>query len=86
MTILMSVDNPDGHKLEELLSRVQHELRDKNSKLMGDCPINAPIRANNLAIISLLETAESLQRNTMNQLETLESQGLVVSLESDQTD
>jgi hypothetical protein len=71
MTLLMSVDNPEGHKLEELLSRLQQELKDKTAKLSDACPINAHIRINNLAIIALLESAEEMQRDTMNRLEYL---------------
>lgn len=71
MPILMSVDNPDGAKLEELLSQVQVDLREKNAKLTGECPVNEHIRSNNLAILALLEKAESIQRDTLRRLDDL---------------
>lgn len=71
MPILMSVDNPDGHKLETLLSQLQRELRAKTLKLTGNCPANDHIRVNNEAIVSLLVRAEELQRDTMTCLEAL---------------
>lgn len=71
MPVLMSVDNPDGHKLEDLLSQLQQELKTKTSNLTGDCPVNSHIRANNIAIVAMLERAEELQRDTMKRLEEL---------------
>lgn len=71
MPILMSADNPEGYKLEDLLAQLQRELRAKTGKLTGECPVNTTIRENNAAIIALLERAESFQRDTMHSLESL---------------
>ena len=75
--LLMSVDNPNGHKLEELLAQTRQELQEKTDKLDGsDCPASGIIRRNNSYIASLLDVAERIQRDTMNVLDTVgEDQG-----------
>lgn len=70
--ILMSRENPEGHKLEELLATVQSELIVKTALLEGDdCPASEAIRTNNEKIVALLQEAESLQRDTMQRLNDL---------------
>lgn len=72
--ILMSRDNPDGAKLEELLDQLAFELDIKNALLFDTLPtaIGTPraiviSRAvgNNNAIIQMLRGCASLQRDTM---------------------
>lgn len=68
-TLLMSRDNPEGMKLEELLAQVRSELVTKTALLEGDdCPVSKDIQDSNRAIINLLLEAEAIQRNTMERL------------------
>jgi hypothetical protein len=69
--ILMSVENPNGYKLEELLVQIRGELVEKSKRLSNDCPINTLIRYNNGEIIAMLKLAETYQRDTMAALDTL---------------
>lgn len=70
--VLMSKENPDGWKLEELLAKIQEELKEKNEKLVDDaCPVSRILRRNNGHIVSLLEVAENIQIESMGQLDTL---------------
>ncbi|MGL4349451.1 MAG: hypothetical protein ACRDC7_00865 [Aeromonas veronii] len=69
MKILMSRENPQGHKLEELLEALQVEIEEKTSRLAGDnSEIAQHVRTNNAAIIGLLATAELLQRDSYRQM------------------
>ena len=69
MPILMSRDNPDGHKLEDLLVTVGQELSAKTSRLAGDrCPTAKFIVCNNQRIVDLLNMAVSIQRETLDEL------------------
>lgn len=70
--LLMSKDNPNGHKLEELLETIQEELNAKSELLTNDdCPVSQAIKRNNGYINSLLSVAESMQRDSMDLLDTL---------------
>lgn len=70
--ILMSVENPDGAKLEEVLERLQLEVNAKTDRLRGqNNPIANTIRDNNTAIVSLLAHAEGIQYETLTLLESL---------------
>lgn len=75
--ILMSRENPTGHKLETLLHEVQEELQIKTQRIVDDpCPASKVIVENNLAIIELLKAAESLQLSSMKALSAIaEDQG-----------
>lgn len=65
--ILMSADNPNGAKLEELLVVLQQEVMAKTVKIMGDPRKEAKaVVQNNLKIIELLKEAEVAQRTSMN--------------------
>jgi oligoribonuclease len=71
--VLMSRDNPNGWKLEELLGEVEQELSVKTKRLeeslAGDLADEA-IR-NNLRIRDLLLKAQSIQFSTMRRFEKL---------------
>jgi hypothetical protein len=78
--ILMSRDNPDGAKLEELLDQLIAELNAKNNLLFETTPsaigtprVNVISRAvgNNNAILQMLRGCASLQRDTMAAFEQL---------------
>ncbi|RWX72570.1 hypothetical protein [Mesorhizobium sp. M2A.F.Ca.ET.039.01.1.1] len=67
--ILMSRENPDGHKLEELLPAIRLEIEGKNLKIMNDQRDAAQtLLANNKRIIRLLAEAEELQRASLQKL------------------
>jgi len=68
----MSKENPDGHKLEELLAQIQIELKEKSQRLIyDDCPVSKVLRRNNEYIDALLGVAEKIQRESMDELDTL---------------
>lgn len=68
--ILMSPQNPDGHKLEELLSQVRLEVEGKCLKIAQDQrAIAQRVHGNNRRIIALLMEAESIQRESMAALD-----------------
>lgn len=70
--ILMSKENPDGWKLEDLLTRLREELDRKNDRLSGDThPIARGVLQSNRRIIALLNQAEQLQREALRYLDTL---------------
>lgn len=70
--ILMSRENPGGHKLEELLHTLQEELVVKTNRISNDaCPVSQQIVINNHAIIELLRSAEVIQRQSMSALDSL---------------
>jgi len=67
--ILMTRENPTGHKLEELLAQVAHELTVKNDRLTGDLsPAAQTLRHNNVEIISLLHQARRHQEHSLKVL------------------
>lgn len=70
--ILMSRENPEGEKLEELLAKLQVELEAKNALLDDDsCPVSRIIRHNNKNIMVLLHDAEIIQYETMERLKAI---------------
>lgn len=67
--ILMSKENPNGYKLEELLEQVSHEMILKNEKIKHDTSkVSAMIRGNNFEIISHISRAKQLQEETYKML------------------
>jgi hypothetical protein len=63
--ILMSAENPTGHKLEELLIQLQNEINDKNNKIISDqSDLSLAVQDNNLQIMKLLNQARNLQVNS----------------------
>lgn len=70
--ILMSRNNHEGHKLEDLLESVVGDLGEKNSMIEDDTsPCSRRVTANNNRIISLLNECISYQEDTLKQLEEL---------------
>jgi hypothetical protein len=70
--VLISVDNPTGWKLEEMLPHLRHEVADKNARLAGDASATAVlVRSNNFRIPDHLLAAEELQRDTQARLDAL---------------
>jgi hypothetical protein len=70
--ILMTRENPQGHKLEDLLAQIAHELTVKNNRLRGDSSAAAQTLAhNNVEIISRLHECRRLQEHSLKVLETV---------------
>lgn len=68
--ILMTKDNPEGHKLEELLRDLQYELTLKTLRLVGDgYEVSKSVSARNVQIIDLLAEAQLLQEQNMKEVE-----------------
>lgn len=69
MNILMSRENPGGHRLEELLAQMRCEVLLKTAKIETDTTEVAGIlRTNNAKIIDHLHEAEKLQRESYAEL------------------
>ena len=67
--ILMSKENPDGYKLEELLIQLQNEINDKNKKIIGDgSDLSKHVQANNLQIMRHLNEARNYQVDSFLQM------------------
>lgn len=65
----MSRNNPEGHKLEELLETVVSDLDEKNSMIEEDTsPCSRRIVANNNKIISMLNVCIAYQNDSLSQL------------------
>jgi hypothetical protein len=61
--VLMSVDNPQGFKLEELLKQLQIEVEEKTARVANDTSeLAESVKCNNRQIVLLLSNAERLQR------------------------
>lgn len=75
--LLMSKNNPNGWKLEELLKVIQIELNGKTQMISHDtCEVSKVIQENNNKIVGLLEHCIMIQNESMRQLDTLgENQG-----------
>lgn len=75
--LLMSKENPNGWKLEELLAQIHRELGEKNQLLLNDdCKVSEMIQLNNHEIMYNLMDSIHLQNDTMNRLDALgENQG-----------
>jgi hypothetical protein len=72
MNILMGRDNPDGHKLEELLHKVAGEVEAKCIFICDDPRLEAKtVLRNNQQIIGLLRQAEALQRHSYDVLDNM---------------
>ena len=70
--ILMSADNPDGWKLEDLCAQLQREVLAKNQRIDGDNREQAlRTAARNRRIIQLLGNIVSMQQDIMADLATL---------------
>lgn len=71
-TVLMSVDNPTGWKLEDLLARIVQDLRVKNDRLEGDAsPTSRAVLINNLGVIDCLALAGVRQLDTLRRLDLI---------------
>lgn len=72
MKLLMSVDNPDGYKLEELLELIVQDINLKTKRIEDEVGgIAAIVRVNNNAIVRKLQDAIVLQKRTMAALDEL---------------
>ncbi|ARK07911.1 hypothetical protein phiA829_091 [Aeromonas phage phiA8-29] len=68
--ILMTKDNPEGQKLEELLRDLQYELALKTLRLAGDgCEVSNSVSVRNVQIMDLLAEAQLLQEQNMKEVE-----------------
>ena len=76
--LLMSRDNPDGWKLEELLGTIRRELVEKNKLIQDDeCQVSKIVQSNNREIINSLADCIIMQNHSMEALDTLgENQGV----------
>lgn len=60
--ILMSKENPRGHKLEDLMVKLQNEVNAKNNKILNDkSNLSLTVQGNNLAIMKHLNEIKNLQ-------------------------
>lgn len=67
--VLMSPQNPEGWKLEELFDRLIVEIQEKCAKIQDDKRMEArTVLRNNWAIIALLEEGARRQRHSMETL------------------
>lgn len=72
MALLMSAENPEGAKLEEILDQIADELKAKNAKLEGDfSPCSVHVANNNLSIISALRKCVAIQEDSIAKLSEL---------------
>jgi hypothetical protein len=63
--VLMSANNPNGFKLEELLKQLQVEVVEKTARVANDTSeLAEQVKGNNRKIIQLLSEAERLQRES----------------------
>lgn len=70
--VLMSRDNPEGWKLEDLLSQLRDEIVAKNRNIANDDrPAAQAVHQNNKAILQLLAGCENLQRDSLSRLDAL---------------
>jgi len=70
--VLMGRDNPEGYKLEELLSMLQEEVQVKCGYICDDPRLEAKqVLRNNQQIIGLLAQAEALQRMSYDVLDSM---------------
>lgn len=75
--VLMSSENHDGLKLEDLLVKVKQEVSEKINKIINDPSPQAQIVVrNNLAIIEHLGAAEALQRTSYVGLDAMRTKFL----------
>lgn len=70
--MLMSAENPNGWKLEDLLAQLSYEITEKSMKLLEDeRPQATMVAANNAEIVMLLSQAASAQHNSLRVLSQL---------------
>lgn len=70
--VLMSAENPEGWKLEELLSTMRDELAAKNRRIVNDdSPTAQAVLQNNRMILQFLTGCENLQRDSIARLKAL---------------
>jgi len=70
--ILMSAENPTGHKLDVLVSQLMLEILDKNKKIVHDQSEEARmVFQNNIGIIEYLTNVRDLQIGSMECLDLL---------------
>lgn len=70
--LLMSSENPNGWKLEELLGQLNEEILDKCKKIEGEKrPVAKQVLQNNRHIMQMLRDAATLQRQSMAFLEAI---------------
>jgi len=70
--VLMSPQNPEGWKLEDLFSQLQAEIEIKSEKITNDAsPVARLVLRNNQQIIGLLAQAEALQRSSYDALDAM---------------
>lgn len=70
--LLMSKENPNGWKLEELLGKIRRELIEKNKLIQDDeCQVSKIIQSNNKEIINSLADCIIMQNHSMEALDTL---------------
>lgn len=60
--MLMSAENPKGHKLEELMVQLAQEINAKNDKLIDDkSDIAVTVRAENMRIVKAMNEIRNAQ-------------------------
>ena len=70
--ILMSRDNPDGHKLEDLLETVIGEIEVKAERIASDKgTVALRLQVNARAMVALLREAAAIQRDSLAALDTI---------------
>lgn len=70
----MGRDNPEGHKLEDLLKQLQNEVRAKSNLIIGsEHPQRDMILRHNAIIRTKLQEAELFQRETYRLLDAVAS-------------
>ncbi|MBF84440.1 MAG: hypothetical protein CL489_08190 [Acidobacteria bacterium] len=70
--LLMSRDNHNGWKLEELLQTIIDDLNHKNSLIEHDeCEVSKNVQLNNNRIIELLKYSIGVQNNTLDLLDSV---------------
>jgi hypothetical protein len=75
--ILMTRDNPEGHKLEDLLFSVENELHAKTERLFtvsydaDKLKIAMMVAENNFRIMQLLRDARGYQMGTLAMLQSI---------------
>lgn len=83
MRVLMSVDNPNGHKLEELIGEIRFDVGEKSlalenklAAIKGEPPshrsvVMRGVLRNNQLIVALLLQIEAVQRSSLDALDVL---------------
>ena len=70
VNVLMGRENPEGHKLEELLKQLRNEVQEKSNLIKdSEHPQRDMIMRHNAIICTKLQEAELFQRETYRQLD-----------------